>query len=242
MPNRKQRQANRQAKRAMRRAKFQQSGFYKAFHKEKPKGSRGYQVISKAKTKGLTGKLGLKEKIQDLVTKEGHQGCPSWSVDRDGNKVCTSGDGGSTKTTGTIGNKKITVTDPDETKKGLNFSFPKFVGSLSMGFKDKDHNAMTPYTLSSAFSKKEWRRDEKRPMKKIDGADPLSFEDWKELNKANILDRIHPKAEGEGRLDKSMAQANEPTKDGVSDKEKENSQKNENHFEISFKRVDVDED
>ncbi len=111
-----------------------------------------------------------------------------------------------------------------------------------MGFKDKEHDAMTPYTLSGAFSKKEWRKDEKRPMKKIEGVDPLSFEDWKELNKANILDRqLGPKEDGY-RLDKSMAKANEPTKDGVSDKEKEDSQRNENHFEISFKRVDGDED
>ena len=39
---------------------------------------------------------------------------------------------------------------------------------------------MTPYTLGSALSKKEWRQEEKRPMKKI-GADVMAFEDWKEL-------------------------------------------------------------
>lgn len=126
-------------------------------------------------------------------------------------------------------------------KKGLNISLPKYTMNLSMGFKDRQHDAMTPYTLGSSLSKKEWRKEEKRPMKKID-VEPMAFEDWKELNKANILDRqLGPKEDGY-RLDKSMAKANEPTKDGVSDKEKEDSQRNENHFEISFKRVDGDED
>jgi len=241
MPNRKQRQARRRANRVRRKAKFQQSAVYQAFHKEKPKGSRGYQVISKSKAGGLTGKLGLKEKVQDLFTKDGHQGCPSWGIDKDGNKVCTSGDGGSTKTTGNIGNKKITVSDPDEKKKGLDFSFPKFVANLSMGFKNREHNAMTPYSLSSAGSKKEWRREEKRPMRKL-GIDHLAFEDWRELNRATVMDRMFGPKEGELRLDKSIAKANEPTKDGVTDKEKEKSQRNENHFEISVARVKSNED
>ena len=134
MPNRKQRQANRRAKRAMRHAKFQQSGFYQAFHKEKPKGSRGYQVISKAKNKGLTGKLGLKEKLQDLVTKDGHSDCPTWSIDKDtGQKICTSG-GGKPSSSGS--SSSTTTKTPDTSSSGgggdftmnfpaLNFKGPK---------------------------------------------------------------------------------------------------------------------
>jgi len=144
-----------------------------------------------------------------------------------------------TKTITSSTGETSTISSTD--KKGLNISLPKYTMSLSMGFKDKQHNAMTPYTLGSSLSKQEWRKEEKRPMKKID-VEPMAYEDWKELNKANILDRqLGPREDGY-RLDKSIAKANEPTKDGVSDKEKKDSQKNENHFEISIQKVTPDED
>ena len=117
MPNRKQRQANRRAKRAMKKAKFQQSKFYQAFHKEKPKGFRGHQKISQSDSRGgLTGKLGLKEKLQDVFSKQGHTDCPNWELDKNtGQKICTSG-GGKPSSSGGSSSSIIKTTGTSSTK------------------------------------------------------------------------------------------------------------------------------
>ena len=138
MPNRKQRKANRQAKRGKRQANFKQSGFYKMFHKEKPKGFRGHQKIKQSDSRGgLTGGIGLKEKLQDMFG-GGHDDCPQWELDKDtGQKICTSGGGkpsssggSSSSTTKTTGTSSTKTTGGHESAHlvmnwpGLNFNRP----------------------------------------------------------------------------------------------------------------------
>ena len=105
-PKRQQRINNRKANRGRRQANFQQSGFYDFFHKDKPKGFRGHQAIGRSKAGGLTGKLGLKEKIQDVFKKEGHDDCPTFTVDKNGNKTCTNPNSGGSSSTIPITKKK----------------------------------------------------------------------------------------------------------------------------------------
>jgi len=231
---RKQRQANRQAKRAKRGDKFRQTKFYQALHKEKPKGFRGHQAIAKSKTKGLHGKLGLKEKIQDLFTKDGHQGCPTWGTDKNGNKVCLGGDGGSNKTTATIDGNKYTTSDSDEKKKGLNlkgldFSMPQFVGSLSMGFKGQQQDAMGGF--GGIGARNQWRQEEKKPAKK-EGEEYLTYDEWTQFKKAKS-DLLSPDKNVPASETQEEVIANEPTFDGTED---EGSGNTKSFIKASFKK------
>lgn len=250
--DRQQRQANRQAKKAMKKAKFQQSKLYQAFHREKPKGDRGYQVISKSKTGGLTGRLGLKEKLQDIFTKEGHTDCPSWGVNKDGTCRIPE-DKGKRKTTTVIGGNTYTTSDDDEKKKSpFSFDFAKYKLNIGLNINKKSHDAMTPFTLGDALSKQEWRREEKRPMKKLK-ENYLSFEDWSALNKANVLDRIRP--EDESRLDKemskhgvtpddvaeSMTNENKPNQESDGANTNTEAKKKGGFFEVSITKLDDDD-
>jgi len=206
MPNRKQRKANRQAKRAIRRAKFKQSGFYQALHKEKPKGFRGHQKISKSDSRGgLTGKLGLKEKFQDVFSKQGHTDCPNWELDKNtGQKICTSG-GGKPKSSGGSSSNTTKTTDMSSTKTAGGQGSGNFVMEWpSLNFNN-------PNITLPGFEGI------------IKASGDIETGGWR-------VPLEHPD------------QANEPTRDGVSEKEKEKNQRNENHFEISLTKVKPDED
>ena len=88
------RKAKRINNRARKLAKFQQSKVGKLFQRDKPKGFRGHQAISRSNSEGLVGKLKIKQKLQDVFTKEGHSTCPEFTVDKNGNKKCSTGGGG----------------------------------------------------------------------------------------------------------------------------------------------------
>ena len=90
--------ANRINNRARRRAKFGQSALGQLFQRDKPKGFRGHQAISRSNSEGLTGKLKIKQKLQDVFKKGGHSTCPEFTVDKNGNKKCSTGGGSNLKT------------------------------------------------------------------------------------------------------------------------------------------------
>lgn len=151
------RKAKRINNRARKLAKFKQSKVGKLFQREKPKGFRGFQAIKKSNAGGLVGKLKLKQKLQDVFTKEGHSTCPEFTVDKNGNKICTAGGSGNIKTTGS--SSQTTV--PTEIKEkpsaffGGNlgwgdFSFKKNVSTELPDFSKEEGAEYRPTTFSES--------------------------------------------------------------------------------------------